>query len=203
MIHALAALSCTMPALLRQEIFLVLAAIAAAIGFPLEHAILDAGQAPSMVAAVALIVAILLASVRVAHHAFSYSYAQHAKLHPNPAPVPTRARASRNLATPIGFMAGGIALIGVLSKVMSRTLDAGLTGSGVPPIVAPLLVATLSASPEILTAMRAALAKRMQPVVNIALGASLSTVSSRCRSSRRWPSSPDSRSTWRCHRRRR
>ena len=58
-----------MPALLRQELFLVIAAIAAAICFPLDHAILEAGQAISMAAAVALIVAILLASVRVAHHA--------------------------------------------------------------------------------------------------------------------------------------
>ena len=37
-------------------------------------------------------------------------------------------------------------------------------------------MAAISASPEILTALRAALANRMQPVVNIALGASLSTV---------------------------
>ncbi len=296
-----------MPALIRQEIFLVIAAMAAAIGFPFEHSILEAGQAVSMAAAVALIVAILLASVRVAHHAeelaervgepygtmvltlsavlvevvilaimmshtssptlvrdtiysavmldinallglsallgglrhgeqpynvdsgntyivmiltaigvsmvlpsfipsehwrsyslftivvmvlmyglflrlqtgrhsyfFSYSYAQHAKVHAVAEPVPPCAE--RKLALPISFMAGGIALIGVLSEVMSRTLDAGLAGSGVPPIVAPLIVATLSASPEILTAMRAALANRMQPVVNIALGASLSTV---------------------------
>jgi Ca2+:H+ antiporter len=296
-----------MSALFRQEFFLVVAAIAAAIGFPLENAILNAGQAVSMAAAIVLIVAILLGSVRVAHHAeelaeqvgepygtmiltlsavlvevvilaimmshtstptlvrdtiysavmldinallglsallgglrhgeqpynvdsgntyivmivtaigvsmvlpsfipnsqwriysiftivvmvllyglflrlqtgrhsyfFSYSYALTAKVHAVAEPRP--ARDDRKLAVPIAFMAGGIALIAVLSEVMSRTLDAGLAGSGVPPIVAPLLVAGLSASPEILTAMRAALANRMQPVVNIALGASLSTV---------------------------
>jgi len=106
---------------------------------------------------------------------FSYSYAQHAKPRPAIGPVvPTQA--PQPLSTPIGFLAGGIVLIGLLSEVMSRTLDAGLAGSGVPPIVTPLLVATISASPEILTAIRAALANRMQPVVNIALGASLSTV---------------------------
>ena len=70
----------------------------------------------------------------------------------------------------------GIVLIGALAEVMSKTIDAGLSGTGVPPIIAALLVAGISASPEILTAMRAALANRMQPVVNIALGASLSTV---------------------------
>jgi Ca2+:H+ antiporter len=80
------------------------------------------------------------------------------------------------MAQPIAFMAGGIILIGLLSEVMSRTLDAGLVGTGAPPILASLVVAGISASPEILTAMRAALANRMQPVVNIALGATLSTV---------------------------
>jgi len=39
------------------------------IAFPLEHAILGAGQGVSLIAAIALIGAILLASVRVAHHA--------------------------------------------------------------------------------------------------------------------------------------
>ena len=58
----------------------------------------------------------------------------------------------------------------MLSEVMARTLDVGLAGTGAPPMVAPLIVATISASPEILTALRAALANRMQPVVNIALG---------------------------------
>lgn len=70
----------------------------------------------------------------------------------------------------------GVILIGILAEVMAKTMDRGLTGTGVPPIVAAILVAAISASPEILTALRAALANRMQPVVNIALGASLSTV---------------------------
>ena len=70
----------------------------------------------------------------------------------------------------------GVVLIGILAEVMAKTMDRGLTGTGVPPIVAAILVAAISASPEILTALRAALANRMQPVVNIALGASLSTV---------------------------
>jgi len=296
-----------MLALFRQELFLFIAAIAAVVAFPLEHAILGSGQGVSLVAAIALIGAILLASVRVAHHAeelaervgepygtmiltlcavlvevvilaimmshttsptlvrdtiysavmldinallglsallgglrhgeqpynvdsgntyivmiltaigvsmvlpsfipsqhwrsysvftivvmvllyalflrlqtgrhsyfFSYSYAQHAK--PRASADEASAVAHQPLAMPIGFMAGGVVLIGLLAEVMSQALDAGLAGSGVPPIVAPLLVATISASPEILTAVRAALANRMQPVVNIALGASLSTV---------------------------
>src|SRR3546814_17273146 len=59
---------------------------------------------------------------------------------------------------------------------MSKAIDRGLEGSGAPPVVTAILVAAISAAPEILTALRAALANRMQSVVNIALGASLYTV---------------------------
>jgi Ca2+:H+ antiporter len=110
---------------------------------------------------------------------FSYAYAQkpqsaealaaHVASHGDEHP-------SARLAPPLLGIALGIALIGMLSEVMAKTLAAGLAGTGAPPIVAPLVVATISASPEILTALRAALANRMQPVVNIALGASLATV---------------------------
>ncbi len=300
--------------LLRQEAFLLAAAAAAAFALPFEHQILAAGQAVSLAAALVLIGAILLASIRVAHHAeelaehvgepygtmiltlaavlvevvilaimmshttsptlvrdtiysavmldinallgisallgglrhgeqpynidsgntyvvmiitalgvsmvlpgyvpaqhwrvysvftivvmvllyalflrlqtgrhsyfFSYSDAQHAKERAAAAvPPPSRpqapARSGQPLAPSITWIAVGVVLVGLLSEVMSKTLDAGLAGAGVPPILAPLLVATISASPEILTAVRAALANRMQPVVNIALGASLSTV---------------------------
>ena len=51
-----------------------------------------------------------------------------------------------------------------------------MRGVGVAGIRLALVVATISAGPEILTALRAALANRMQSVVNIAMGASLSTV---------------------------
>ena len=110
---------------------------------------------------------------------FSYTYAQkpqgaealaaheltHEEVHP-----------TSRIAPPLLGIGAGIVLIGLLSEVMARTLETGLAGTGAPPILAPLVVATISASPEILTALRAALANRMQPVVNIALGASLSTV---------------------------
>jgi Ca2+:H+ antiporter len=45
---------------------------------------------------------------------------------------------------------------------------AGLEGTGAPPVLAAIVVAAISAAPEIMTAMRAALANRMQAVVNIA-----------------------------------
>jgi len=110
---------------------------------------------------------------------FSYTYAQkpqgadalaaHVASHDDDHPT-------SRLGLPLAGIAAGIVLIGLLSEVMARTLETGLAGTGAPPILAPMIVATISASPEILTALRAALANRMQPVVNIALGASLSTV---------------------------
>ncbi|MFH7572449.1 calcium:proton antiporter, partial [Pseudomonas syringae pv. tagetis] len=60
--------------------------------------------------------------------------------------------------------------------VMCLSVVLGLVGSGGPPVMTAILVAAICAAPEILTALRAALANRMQSVVNIALGASLSTV---------------------------
>jgi Ca2+:H+ antiporter len=107
---------------------------------------------------------------------FSYSYAQKATEGIAPPDAVADRPPAGGKAAPAAGIAVGIGLIGLLSEVMAKTLETGIEGSGLPPILAPLLVATISASPEILTALRAALANRMQPVVNIALGASLSTV---------------------------
>ena len=83
---------------------------------------------------------------------------------------------SVSLALSIGILVSGVVIIGALAEVMSKTLDLGLEGTGAPPVITAILVAAISAAPEILTALRAALANRMQSVVNIAMGASLSTV---------------------------
>jgi len=76
----------------------------------------------------------------------------------------------------VAVMLGAIVLVGLLSEVLSVLLDAGLSGSGLPKSIPAVLVALISASPEILTALRAAQKDRMQTTVNIALGASLATV---------------------------
>lgn len=55
--------------ILKQEKYLLIAAFMAAIAFPMEHAALAAGQAASLATATLLIGAIMLASLRVAHHA--------------------------------------------------------------------------------------------------------------------------------------
>ncbi|HQA25846.1 MAG TPA: calcium:proton antiporter [Candidatus Competibacteraceae bacterium] len=76
----------------------------------------------------------------------------------------------------IGVMIGAIVLVGLLSEVLSVLLDAGLAGSSLPKSIPAVLVALISASPELLTALKAAYHNRMQTTVNIALGASLATV---------------------------
>ncbi len=73
-------------------------------------------------------------------------------------------------------LAVGIILVGLMAEVMTPLLNAGLEGTGAPLGLIAVLVAAMSAAPEVLTALRAALANRMQIVVNIAMGASLSTV---------------------------
>lgn len=99
---------------------------------------------------------------------FDYAYQDIAKHEVNPSDIRTGFHVSLLLVS--------IALIGLLSELMSVFLSKALVGSGLPAIIPALLVAVISASPEILTAMRAALANRMQAVLNIALGASLATV---------------------------
>lgn len=83
---------------------------------------------------------------------------------------------THSITPAITLLLVGVILTGVLAEVMSTVLNTGVKGLNIPPIMLGLVVATISASPEIFTALRAALANRMQPVINIALGATLSTV---------------------------
>ncbi|WDR02084.1 calcium:proton antiporter [Devosia algicola] len=83
---------------------------------------------------------------------------------------------SESVTASIVLMVVGVVLIGAIAEVMSQYLNAGIEGLGAPIMLVAIVVAALSAAPEILTALRAALRNRMQNVINIALGASLSTV---------------------------
>jgi Ca2+:H+ antiporter len=76
----------------------------------------------------------------------------------------------------IALLSALIVAIGALAEVLSVFLNEGINQAGLPILLAGVVVALISASPEILTALRAALDNRMQTVVNIALGASLATV---------------------------
>ncbi|MBK6743667.1 MAG: calcium:proton antiporter [Hydrogenophilales bacterium] len=73
-------------------------------------------------------------------------------------------------------LVGSVAGVGVLSEVLSVLLGAGLEGTGLPMSIPAVMVALISASPELMAALRAAQNNRMQTTMNIALGASLATV---------------------------
>ncbi len=79
-------------------------------------------------------------------------------------------------AVSIATILAGVVIIGLLAEFMSAFMTEGLRDSGAPIAVTAVVVAAISAAPEILTALRAALKNRMQATVNIAMGASLSTV---------------------------
>jgi Ca2+:H+ antiporter len=115
----------------------------------------------------------LFLRMQVGPHSYFFSYSYPDKRRKK---LPEEQAPPVNLALSIGTLVFGVIVIGALAEVMSKTLDLGLEGTGAPPVVTAIVVAAISAAPEILTALRAALANRMQSVVNIALGASLSTV---------------------------
>jgi len=108
---------------------------------------------------------------------FSYTYPRTQKAAAaGTASAPQEEAAEDSAAVSIGIILLGVLIIGFLAEFMSVFMGEGLEGSGAPIALTAVVVAAISAAPEILTAMRAALKNRMQSVVNIAMGASLSTV---------------------------
>jgi Ca2+:H+ antiporter len=69
-----------------------------------------------------------------------------------------------------------VGAIGALAEVLSVFMGNTLTNLDLPLAIGAVGVALISASPELIVAVRAALDNRMQTVINIALGASLATI---------------------------
>ena len=69
-----------------------------------------------------------------------------------------------------------IIAIGILSEVLAIFMENTLQTYNLPLAIGAVGVALISAAPELITAVRAALDNRMQTVINIALGASLATI---------------------------
>jgi len=69
-----------------------------------------------------------------------------------------------------------IVIIGMLAEVLSIFMGNTLETFGLPLAIGAVGVAVISAAPELITAVRAAVDNRMQTVINIALGASLATI---------------------------
>ena len=117
----------------------------------------------------------LFLRMQVGTHSYFFSYA-YPRAEKRDQAQPVSGEADEAAGTSIAVILVGVVIIGALAEVMSTLLGEGLEGTGAPPALMAVVVATISAAPEILTALRAALANRMQSTINIAMGASLSTV---------------------------
>ncbi|SFV57251.1 Calcium/proton antiporter [hydrothermal vent metagenome] len=69
-----------------------------------------------------------------------------------------------------------VVLIGILAEILSVFMGNTLETFELPLVIGAVGVAIISAAPELITAVRAAVDNRMQTVINIALGASLATI---------------------------
>ena len=69
-----------------------------------------------------------------------------------------------------------ITLIGFMSEILAVFMEHNLEYLGLPLALGAVGVALISASPELIVAIRSALRNNMQTVINIALGASLATI---------------------------
>jgi Ca2+:H+ antiporter len=69
-----------------------------------------------------------------------------------------------------------VGAIGALAEILSVFMGNTLESLNLPLAIGAVGVALISASPELIVAVRAALDNRMQTVINIALGASLATI---------------------------
>ncbi len=108
---------------------------------------------------------------QIGQHSYFFNYS-----YPEKKTRSGRALRNETFTPSITVLVAGIVLIGFLAETMSGVLLNALQAIGAPIALAALVVAIMSAAPEFLTALRAAFANRMQVVINIALGASLSTV---------------------------
>ncbi|MBP2558312.1 Ca2+:H+ antiporter [Neorhizobium galegae] len=114
--------------------------------------------------------------MQVGPHSYFFSYTYPRAETATGGQTPRHEAEHESAAISIGVILVGVLIIGFLAEFMSTLMNAGLEGSGAPLTLMAVVVAAISAAPEILTALRAALKNRMQSVVNIAMGASLSTV---------------------------
>ncbi|OCJ04977.1 calcium:proton antiporter [Rhizobium sp. AC44/96] len=126
----------------------------------------------TIVAMIALYALFLRMQVGQHSYFFSYSYPRAERKKDAPDDHHEEESATASIVT----ILVGVVIIGALAEFMSTFMTSGLRGTGAPIALTAIVVAAISAAPEILTALRAALRNRMQATVNIAMGASLSTV---------------------------
>jgi Ca2+:H+ antiporter len=132
----------------------------------------EAWQAYSLFTIVTLVIiyAVFL-RVQTVEHRYFFQYGAVAAEETEHAPV-----AGSPSSVHAGLLILSIVIIGLLAELLSVLLNEGAALVDIPRALPAVLIALISASPEFLTAIRAAVRDQMQVVINIALGASLATV---------------------------
>lgn len=88
------------------------------------------------------------------------------------APPPSRAQAAASLAL---LLVSLVAVVG-LAKALSPVIESAVRGAGLPPEVVGIAIAMIVLLPEAGSALRAALADRLQTSMNLALGSALASI---------------------------
>ncbi|MET3586342.1 Ca2+:H+ antiporter [Pseudorhizobium tarimense] len=116
----------------------------------------------TIAAMIALYALFLRMQVGTHSYFFSYSYprrkqsAMEGAASIDPQAEPQHEAEEESTAFSIGVILVGVVVIGALAEFMSAFLNSGLKGTGAPPTLMAVVVAAISAAPEILTALRAA-----------------------------------------------
>lgn len=88
------------------------------------------------------------------------------------APPPSNQMAATNL----GLLLVGLVAVVALAKSLTPTLEVGITWLGMPKAVIGIVIAAIVLMPEVLAALRAAQANRLQTSLNLALGSTLAAI---------------------------
>jgi Ca2+:H+ antiporter len=118
--------------------------------------------------AICLVMYAVFTRIQTGKHAYFFEYQKEED--------ETKSHKSINVLYHATILFISIAAIGFLSEVMSEFMSETLKANTLPMGLGAVVVAIISASHELLTAIRSAGNNKMQTVVNIAMGATLSTV---------------------------
>lgn len=122
---------------------------------------------------ITIVLYIVFVRIQTVEHRYFFRYGA---VRPEEPVAESEDYAGPSVALSVGMLVVSVILVGVLAEILSVLLGPSEQLFGLPKAAPAVLIALISASPEILTAVRAAIRDQMQTVINIALGASLATV---------------------------
>jgi len=116
---------------------------------------------------------ILFTKIQLKNHKYFFTYNYHVNKKTEQEHIDT---AKINGLYHAVILAVSIVIIGLLSELLALFMDNSIESLGQPMALGAFVVAVISASPELITALKSATNNNMQTVINIALGASLATL---------------------------